>query len=580
MKKYQIFVLTALAILASCKGMNDNIEEYLNRGELNYLGRPDSAYVLGGNGRVNILWRVNDDPRITGATIYWNDLDNNEQHQDYTINRGSLTNGYASVLLNLPEGTYVFKIVHTGGAENTPSIETEVSGISYGESYLTSMRNKGFINIATRWGNGLIIQWSNTDGLTCDLSYTDVKDQKKTLTGITDFTKAVIIPDFKSDLTYSMTVLPAANALDNLVVTDVVTVNYKNYTLSAAEPTIIPIVDFDLGGEGVAFHDTDSGNSGGITYRTDNGDPDGNAIDVQNDPPNIGWTNAGEWINYTVYVQDAGTYIADINASVNSSAAYFLFRVDGVNATGDIPATNDGAWDNYAWRTERHPNNPKGYLELTEGYHTITFFEVTGGYNVRSLRFTKTNHSVAWQDKLLDKTLFASANLPGDNNTISGGQAYTSFFDDNTQSLWVSGLDAASADFPLVVSLDFGVTARLSKFRLWGQPGYYYNNYGFVKFEVYGTDELKSGKPDSYWTGDGWKSDWTKFGDYETKRVSGETGPVDSPNAEDLAAAQAGWEFSIPSSVPKCRYVRFVVHSIWGVGKKGLCMAEVSFYGE
>jgi hypothetical protein len=390
MKTYQIFLLTAFVMFASCKGMNDNIEEYLDRGELNYLGRPDSAYVLGGNERVNIFWKINDDPRITGATVTWNDLDNNEQHQDYTINRSTLVNGYAIVPLTIPEGTYVFKIVHTGATENTPSIETEVSGISYGESYLTSVRNTGFINLATRFGNGLILQWSNTNGLSCDLSYTDVNDQRKTITGITDFTSAITVLNFKSDLSYSMTVLPAADALDKMIVTDNVAVNYKNYTLSAAAPAIVPIVDFDLGGEGVAFHDTDSGNNGGMTYRTDNGDPDGNAVDVEGgNPPNIGYTNAGEWLNYTVYVQDEGYYIADMNASVNGGSTV-SFLVDGVKVVENWGVSNDGSWGDYSWRNEKNPDRPKAILNLTKGYHTITFLEESGGYNVRSLSFTYT----------------------------------------------------------------------------------------------------------------------------------------------------------------------------------------------
>jgi hypothetical protein len=388
MKTYQLFLFTAFVLLASCKGMNDNIEEYLNRGELNYLGRPDSAYVLGGNERVHIIWKINDDPRITGAAITWNDLDNNEQHQDYSIDRNALVDGYINVPLTMPEGTYVFKITHTGGAENTPSIETEVSGISYGESYLTTIRNRGFVNVATRFGNGLIMQWSNTEGLTCDLSYTDVNDQPKTLRDITDFTTAVFIPDFKSALSYSMTILPTANALDRMIVTDHVSVMYKNATLSAAAPTVVSIVDFDLGREGVAFHDNDTGNSGGLTYRTDCGDPDGNAVDLQNTPPNIGWTNAGEWLNYTLYVQDEGDYIVDMYASVSNGSATVSFSVDGVKAVEKWAVSNDGAWDRYQWRTEKDPDSPKAILRLTRGYHTITFHEDTGGYNVRSLRFT------------------------------------------------------------------------------------------------------------------------------------------------------------------------------------------------
>ncbi|KAA6324774.1 hypothetical protein EZS27_025937 [termite gut metagenome] len=182
-------------------------------------------------------------------------------------------------------------------------------------------------------------------------------------------------------------------------------------------------------------------------------------------------------------------------------------------------------------------------------------------------------------ERLLDKSTFSTANLPGDNQTIYNNQLYKAWFDGNTTSLWVSDITDASWNFPMYVSLDFGVIAQLSRFRLWPQPNFYYGNYTFRKFEVWGTDELKSGMSETYWKDGTWKTDWIKFNDYEVKRPSGNTAPTNSPTGEDLAAAQAGWEFLVPLEMPKCRYVRFVINTIWSSGA-GLCMGEVSFWGD
>jgi hypothetical protein len=61
-------------------------------------------------------------------------------------------------------------------------------------------------------------------------------------------------------------------------------------------PGLITIPDYDLGGEGVAYHDTTAGNAG-KTYRSD-------GVDLSRDAGavSVGWTAAGEWLEYTVNV--------------------------------------------------------------------------------------------------------------------------------------------------------------------------------------------------------------------------------------------------------------------------------------
>jgi hypothetical protein len=184
-------------------------------------------------------------------------------------------------------------------------------------------------------------------------------------------------------------------------------------------------------------------------------------------------------------------------------------------------------------------------------------------------------------EKALDKTKFFGITLPGDNNSIYGSSyLYRFWFDGSTSTIWVSNyVDPDSWSYPMYVSLDLGTMVRLSRFRLWGQTNGWYNNYGFKVFEVWGADEIKRDEPDSYWTTDDWKNDWAKLNDYEVRRPSGIEGPTANPTGEDREAALNGWEFLVPLETPPCRYLRFIVHSIWSSGI-GLCMAEITLWGD
>src|SRR6202042_783004 len=93
---------------------------------------------------------------------------------------------------------------------------------------------------------------------------------------------------------------------------------------------------YDLGGEGVAYHDSDAKNNGSGTlnpadgtylnqFRMDEGvdisytkfhdEIDNNPYALVQPPGNqlyVGWTEPGEWFNVTVEVARSGTYSADL----------------------------------------------------------------------------------------------------------------------------------------------------------------------------------------------------------------------------------------------------------------------------
>jgi endonuclease/exonuclease/phosphatase family metal-dependent hydrolase len=117
------------------------------------------------------------------------------------------------------------------------------------------------------------------------------------------------------------------------------------YTGSAAAiPGTIALQDFDNGGEGVAYHDTTSGNTGGA-YRSTDVDL-GASADGGN---NVGWTAAGEWINYSVNVGSAGAYTIAFRVASSGQGGTFHLEMNGSNVTGSLTVPDTGGWQ--TWRS-------------------------------------------------------------------------------------------------------------------------------------------------------------------------------------------------------------------------------------
>lgn len=143
-------------------------------------------------------------------------------------------------------------------------------------------------------------------------------------------------------------------------------------------PGTIPAVDFNEGGEGVAYHDADGGNGGG-QYRPDEG------VDIEQNSQktggyNVGWTNGGEWLNYTIDVKETGDYVVAVNvASGDDPNGGHRFHVsfDDVNLTGTMVCPNTGTWFNWT--------AVEAIVHLEKGEHIMQFYEETGGYNFRSI---------------------------------------------------------------------------------------------------------------------------------------------------------------------------------------------------
>ncbi len=94
-------------------------------------------------------------------------------------------------------------------------------------------------------------------------------------------------------------------------------------------PGMVQAEDFDNGGEGVAYHDSDPENWRGNVYRT-------SAVEVGPTSDTgggytIGYTRTGEWLEYTVNVASAGYYRVEARVASQGSGGTFRLEFNGID---------------------------------------------------------------------------------------------------------------------------------------------------------------------------------------------------------------------------------------------------------
>lgn len=120
------------------------------------------------------------------------------------------------------------------------------------------------------------------------------------------------------------------------------------------------------------------------------------------------------------------------------------------------------------------------------------------------------------------------------------------------------------------LTMDLGVTAKLSRFKFWSRQAWIFQLHSPKHFEIWGTNDPAATAVDN-WVG------WVKMMDQEAYRPSGL--PAGSaPNADDKTYAAAGEEYEFDIANAPARYIRFRCTQTWG-GSTGLNLAEIAFWG-
>ena len=143
----------------------------------------------------------------------------------------------------------------------------------------------------------------------------------------------------------------------------------------AAVPGTVEAEDYDLGGEGVAYHDANTGNNGGA-YRPSEG-VDLERTTDEGSGVNVGWTAPGEWSEYTTDVAP-GTYDVEVRVASAIDGGTLHLEFDGVDKTGPITFGGTGGWQ--AWTTVRvHDVTPGA------GVQTMRLAIDAGVFNVNKI---------------------------------------------------------------------------------------------------------------------------------------------------------------------------------------------------
>jgi endoglucanase len=196
-------------------------------------------------------------------------------------------------------------------------------------------------------------------------------------TALMELTDSLLLENciYHPDVIHAWTTFPSDNKA----------IPFRDHTL----PGRIFCTDFDMGDQGTAYADVDfqnvSGSAGGSSwnsggkYRNDGVDIEA-CSDAITNGYNVGWTNAGEWMQYTIDVAESNSFIASVRYSGQSATGKIRLAVDQTGVTGSVSLPPTGGWQN--WETQI-----LGSFLLDEGKHTLRVTTETSGYNLNYLDF-------------------------------------------------------------------------------------------------------------------------------------------------------------------------------------------------
>jgi beta-glucanase (GH16 family) len=150
---------------------------------------------------------------------------------------------------------------------------------------------------------------------------------------------------------------------------------YPDPDVPHSVPGVINATEYDFGGEGVAYHDTEAANQGA-------GPREEEGVDTEygdNGIANVGWISSGEWIEYTIHVSQDELYDAGLRiASNNSARGPLRMLVNDEERVADIELPFTGSWSLF---TTVIVHDIQFYTTDT----IIRFEAGTGGFNLGNI---------------------------------------------------------------------------------------------------------------------------------------------------------------------------------------------------
>lgn len=162
-------------------------------------------------------------------------------------------------------------------------------------------------------------------------------------------------------------------------------------------PGIIESNEYDYGGEGIAYHDADPQNQG-----PGNRSDEGVDTEFNDGGENVGWTNAGEWLKYTIKVTQPGSYFTELRVASQPGGGQLTISLNDVDVLSNINIGATGGWSAFS---SVYP----GTIDLTENDTVLKYTFNTANFNLGRLIF--------WE--IDNESPSIPANLYGEANTTA-----------------------------------------------------------------------------------------------------------------------------------------------------------------
>ena len=165
-------------------------------------------------------------------------------------------------------------------------------------------------------------------------------------------------------------------------------------------PGKVEVENFNLGGNNIGYYDLTSTNLGGF-YRT-------GRVDIEECLDNggtydVGWTDAGEWLEYSVNITTSGKYDFQSRVANGSTSGTFHIEIDGIDVTGVITVNTTNGWQK--WQTVTTSN-----IQLYQGLRKMKIVMNTGGFNMNYVSVLPTIISSISKTELIKKNNFVFPN--------------------------------------------------------------------------------------------------------------------------------------------------------------------------
>lgn len=170
----------------------------------------------------------------------------------------------------------------------------------------------------------------------------------------------------------------------------------------------------------------------------------------------VGYIDAGDWLEYNIYVPATATYYAYFRIAGTASSSIYL-RIDGQN-TDTLKVASTGGWQN--WKTFGIPT------DLPQGKHKLRLYTPTGKFNLNWIRISDHANTAptanAGADQVItlpeNTAVMAGEGTDNENDSIRfqwtkiSGPASFAFGDQTSPNTTVSGLVKGRYIFKLTIS--------------------------------------------------------------------------------------------------------------------------------